>query len=289
MNNQTDYSINVNGRLMIFDVPKVMGILNVTPDSFYAGSRKQTERDIAKRVQEITEQGGDIIDIGAFSTRPGAARVSEEDEINRLRGGLDIVCREAPGVPLSVDTFRPDVARMAVEEYGVAIINDVSEGNVHGAFGSTAPISTTVGTASDDIPPIFAMAGKLGVPYILMSVRATLNEMIRGFAAEVELLHSAGVKDIILDPGFGFGKTVEQNHAILAEMDKLQVLGLPVLAGLSRKSMIFKPLGITPDESLNGTTVLNTLALARGAAILRVHDVREAVECVRLMELQRQS
>jgi len=289
MNNQTDYSINVNGRLMIFDVPKVMGILNVTPDSFYAGSRKQTERDIAKRVQEITEQGGDIIDIGAFSTRPGAARVSEEDEINRLRGGLDIVCREAPGVPLSVDTFRPDVARMAVEEYGVAIINDVSEGNVHGAFGSTAPISTTVGTASDDIPPIFAMAGKLGVPYILMSVRATLNEMIRGFAAEVELLHSAGVKDIILDPGFGFGKTVEQNHAILAEMDKLQVLGLPVLAGLSRKSMIFKPLGITPDESLNGTTVLNTLALVRGAAILRVHDVREAVECVRLMELQRQS
>ena len=299
MSKRTDYTININGILMDFNRPKVMGILNVTPDSFYAGSRKQTEREIAARTNDIVEQGGDIIDVGAFSTRPGAEQVSETEEMSRLRHGLGIVCREAPGMPVSVDTFRPDVARMAVEEYGAAIIKDVSAGNINGAFGSANPIAATGNaipgeTKADgapspetatSIPPMFTMAGRLGVPYILMSVRATLHEMIKGFAADINMLRAAGVKDIILDPGFGFGKTVEQNHALLAETDKLQVLGLPILVGLSRKSMIFKPLGITPDGSLNGTTVLNTIALTRGASILRVHDVRQAVECVRLVGL----
>ncbi len=266
---------------MSLGTPKVMGILNVTPDSFYAGSRKQTEHEIACRAHEIAEQGGDIIDIGAFSTRPGAPQVTEAEEMERLRHGLATVRRELPDAVLSVDTFRPDVARMAVEEYGTAIINDVSEGNTAGAFGGTEAGS---GPEADGgaIPPMFMMAGRLGVPYILMSVRSTIPEMMKAFAAEKLMLNAAGVKDIILDPGFGFGKTIEQNYAILAGMDRLLELGLPVLAGVSRKSMIFRTLGVTPDESLNGTTVLNTMALERGAAILRVHDVKEAVEAVRL-------
>lgn len=276
-----DYTINAGGRLMSLATPKVMGILNVTPDSFYAGSRKQTEHDIACRACEIAAQGGDIIDVGAFSTRPGAPQVQEAEEMERLRKGLATVRRELPDAVLSVDTFRPDVARMAVEEFGTAIINDVSEGNTRGAFGGTEAGSGPEAEGGA-VPPMFAMAGRLGVPYILMSVRSTLPEMMKAFAAETLMLHAAGVKDIILDPGFGFGKTVEQNYAILAAMDRLHVLGLPVLAGVSRKSMIFRPLGVTPDEALNGTTVLNTMALERGAAILRVHDVREAVEAVRL-------
>lgn len=283
-----DYTINVHGRLIDLSQPQVMGILNVTPDSFYAGSRKQTEHDIAEQANRIVAEGGTMIDVGAFSTRPGAPQVTEEEEMSRLRYGLGIVRREQPEAVLSVDTFRPDVARMAVEEYGVGIINDVSEGDVNGAFGGIDPKMTATGRVEkeqqegDAYPAMFRMVARLGVPYILMSVKPTLTEMMTAFAREVQQLRDLGVKDIILDPGFGFGKTIDQNFALLREADRLLEMGLPLLIGLSRKSMIFKTLGGTPDTSLNGTTVLNTLALERGAAILRVHDVREAVEAVRL-------
>ena len=275
-----EYTINVHGRLIDLSRPQVMGILNVTPDSFYAGSRKQTEREIAERAERIVAEGGTMIDVGAFSTRPGAPQVSEEEEMERLRRGLAIVCRCCPDAVVSVDTFRPDVARMAVEEYGVGIINDVSEGDVRGAFGG--PSCDGRAEETEDVPEMFRMVARLGVPYILMSVRPTVGDMMKAFAREVQQLRDLGAKDIILDPGFGFGKTLEQNYELLAGMDLLTEMGRPLLVGVSRKSMIFRLLGTTPDESLNGTTVLNTMALERGASILRVHDVREAVEAVKM-------
>ena len=256
-----DYTINIHGRLMDLSQPQVMGILNVTADSFYAASRKQTEQEIAECASRIVAEGGTIIDVGACSTRPGFQEISEAEEMERLRFGLGIVRRELPDGVISVDTFRPDVARMAVEEFGVGIINDVSEGN----------------------PRMFRMVSRLRVPYILMSQQPTIREMLLSFAEKVQQLRDLGAKDIILDPGFGFGKTLEQNFQIMNELDKLQVIGLPVLAGVSRKSMIYKLLGSTPDESLNSTTVLNTLALMKGASILRVHDVKEAVECCKIV------
>lgn len=271
------YTINVNGRLLNLSQPQVMGILNVTPDSFYAGSRKQTEREISERCFQIIEEGGSIIDVGAFSTRPGAPEVSEEEEMARLRYGLEIVRREHPDAILSVDTFRPDVARMAVEEYGVAIINDVSEG------GLTGVVNTPLKEEKGPYPAIFRMVARLGVPYILMSVKPTLEDMILAFSKEVQQLRDLGVKDIILDPGFGFGKTLEQNYRLLENMEKLQALDLPILVGVSRKSMIFKLLGTDPAGSLNGTSVLHTIALQKGASILRVHDVKEAVETIRIV------
>ena len=239
--------------------PQVMGILNVTPDSFYVGSRSQTEKEIAERCNQIVAEGATIIDVGACSTRPGGAEVSETEEMERMSFCLDIVRRELPYSVVSIDTYRPDVARMAVEEFGADIINDVSEGRV------------------------MKMAAKLRVPYILMSVQPTMRDMLLHFAEEVQQLRDTGAKDIILDPGFGFGKTLEQNYQVLNHLERLQELELPVLVGLSRKSMIYKLLGHTANEALNGTTVLNTLALMKGASILRVHDVREAVECVRLV------
>ncbi len=257
-----DYTINVRGRLMDLSEPQVMGILNVTPDSFYAGSRKQTEQEIADRANQIVEQGATMIDVGGCSTRPGASEVSESEEMDRLRSALDIVRRELPFSVVSVDTFRPDVARMAVEEFGADIINDVSEGSVE----------------------MFRMVSRLRVPYILMSVKPTLREILLGFAKEVQLLRDQGAKDIILDPGFGFGKTLEQNYEVMNEMEKLQVMGLPILVGVSRKSMIYRLLQQTPNDALNGTTVLNTIALMKGASILRVHDVKEAVECVKIVK-----
>ena len=241
--------------------PQVMGILNVTPDSFYAASRKQTEQEIAECARRIVAEGGTIVDIGACSTRPGFQEISEAEEMERLRFGLGIVRRELPDGVISVDTFRPDVARMAVEEFGVDIINDVSEGN----------------------PRMFRMVSRLRVPYILMSQQPTIREMLLSFAEKVQQLRDLGAKDIILDPGFGFGKTLEQNYQIMGELDKLQVMGLPLLVGVSRKSMIYKLLGFTPEESLNGTTALNTIALMKGASILRVHDVKEAVECCKIV------
>ena len=270
------YTINVRGKLVDFSSPQVMGILNVTPDSFFAGSRKQTEAEIADRANQVIAEGGTIIDVGAFSTRPGAPEVSQEEEMVRLRFGLEIVRREQPDAVVSVDTFRPDVARMAVEEYGADIINDVSEGGITGVVNT--PLEKEDGTC----PAIFRMVARLGVPYILMSVKPNVETMLMAYAREIQQLRDLGVKDIILDPGFGFGKTLDDNYRLMAEMDKLHVFGLPLLVGVSRKTMIFKLLDTAPAGSLNGTTVLHTLSLMKGVSILRAHDVREAVEAVKI-------
>ena len=256
-----DYTINVQGRLVDLSEPQVMGILNVTPDSFYADSRKQTEEEIAMRCNQIAADGASMIDIGGCSTRPGATMATEEEEMQRLRLALDIVRRELPYSVISVDTFRPDVARMAVEEFGADIINDISGGDIE----------------------MYRMVARLRVPYILMSQQPTLREMLLTFSKQVQQLRNFGAKDIILDPGFGFGKTLEQNYEVMNELEKLLVMELPLLVGISRKSMIYKKFGYTANESLNGTTVLNTVSLMKGASILRVHDVREAVECVKIV------
>lgn len=262
------YTVNIRGRLLDLSRPAVMGILNVTPDSFYAASRVETEEGIALRARQIVGEGGIIIDVGACSTRPGGTLVGEAEEMARLRLALPIVQREAPGIAVSVDTFRPEVARMAVEELGADIVNDV---------GDPAGI------------PCSAAYPGMSVPYILTSSKPTMCETLLFFAEEVQRLHDRGQKDIILDPGFGFGKTVDENYAMLADLEQLQVLDLPVLVGVSRKSMIFKPLDITPNEALNGTTALHAVALMKGAAILRVHDVKEAVQTVRLYGLLHKS
>ena len=247
---------------MDLSTPQVMGILNVTPDSFYAGSRAQTEAEVVKRCHEIVEQGASMIDVGGYSTRPGGTEVSEAEEMERLRLGLAIIRKEMPDAVVSVDTFRPDVARMSVEEFGADIINDVSEGN----------------------ETMYRMVSRLRVPYILMSQQPTLKQMLISFARQVQQLRDAGACDIILDPGFGFGKTLEQNYEIMNSMERLQVMELPLLVGISRKSMIYKLMGLTPEESLNGTTVLNTISLMKGANILRVHDVKQAVECIKIVK-----
>ncbi len=265
-----EYTLNIRGQLMDLSQPQVMGILNVTPDSFYAGSRKQTEREIAQRALEITAQGGTMIDIGAFSTRPGATEVSDEEEGRRLRTALAIVRREVPNAVISVDTYRPALARKCITEWGADIINDVSEGGITGI----------VDTPIHEEENMFDVVGELGCPYILMSVKPTLQSMMKAFAGEIQQLRDRGAKDIILDPGFGFGKTLQQNYSIMADLAELQTLNLPILVGISRKSMIFKLTGGTPATSLPGTTALNTMALERGAAILRVHDVAEAVQAV---------
>ncbi len=274
MNHNT---INVRGRLIDLSTPKVMGILNATPDSFYSGSRKQTEREIADRANQIMAEGGTFIDVGAFSTRPGAVEVSEEEETERLKRAIAIVRREQPDAPISVDTYRPLVARRCIEEFGADIINDVSEG------GITGIVDTPIHEQGD----MFKTVGELKVPYILMSVKSNMHDMLKAFAEEVQTLRDYGAKDIILDPGYGFGKTLDENYEILSEAERLLTLELPVLVGVSRKSMIFKLIGGDPTTSLNGTTVLNTISLMKGAAILRVHDVREAWECVKLKPLPR--
>lgn len=271
-----EYTIQVKGRLVSLREPQVMGILNCTPDSFFAGSRVQTEESIARRANQIIEEGGTMIDVGGFSTRPGGVEVPEEEEMRRLRFALPIVRREQPEAILSVDTYRPNVARMVVEEMGADIINDVSEG------GITGVVDTPLEQTTDEYPAIFRTVAALGVPYILMSVKPTIHDMLLAMAREVQQLRNLGQKDIILDPGFGFGKTQDQNYDVLREMNRLSTLGLPILAGMSRKRMIFQPLGTNPDGSLNGTTVVNTLALMNGASILRVHDVKAAAEAVRL-------
>ena len=270
-----EYTINVRGRLVDLSQPKVMGILNVTPDSSYSGSRKQTEQEIAARANQIVEEGGVFIDVGAFSTRPGATEVDEAEEARRLKWALGIVRREQPDVPLSVDTYRPSVARRCIEEWGADIINDVSEGGLTGI----------VNTPIHESGSMFELVGELRVPYILMSVKPTLREMLLAFASEVQQLRDLGAKDIILDPGYGFGKTLEQNYQIMAEAERLLVLELPVLAGISRKSMIYKLTGGTPETSLCGTVALNTVSLMKGAGILRVHDVKEAVDTVRMVSM----
>lgn len=257
------FTLNIKGQLLDLSEPKVMGVLNATPDSFFADSRKQTEYEIAERADEIVAQGGTFIDVGAYSTRPGAVDVSVEEEMDRMRMALKVVRNVQPDVPLSIDTFRADVAKMAVEEFGADIINDVSEG-------------------ADEA--MFRMVARLGVPYILMSVQKDLHDTLMAFAKKVQMLRDMGQKDIILDPGFGFGKTVEDNYRLMNEMEKLQVMELPLLVGISRKSMIFKLLLSDQSQALNGTTVLNTISLMKGADILRVHDVKEAVECVKIFK-----
>ena len=275
-----DYTVNVRGRLIDLSSPKVMGILNATPDSFYAVSRQQTEQQIAARANEIIAQGGAIIDVGACSTRPGAILPSKVEEMERLRRALTVVRRQQPRAVVSVDTFRPDVARMAVEEYGADIVNDV---------GGAALAQTDAGNRR----AMFRMVSRLRVPYILMSAEATLGSMLMQFARDVQQLRDMGQKDIILDPGFGFGKQrsagagsliYDTNFEVLQRLERLQEMRLPVLVGLSRKSMIYKTLDTSPEESLNGTTMLHTVALMKGAAILRAHDVRQAVECVALWQ-----
>lgn len=268
------YTINVRGRLLDLSKPMVMGILNATPDSFYSGSRKQTEAEIADRANQIIAEGGRIIDVGAFSTRPGADEVSLEEETERLKRALEIVRREQPDAIVSVDTYRPLVARRCVEEFGADIINDVSEGGITGI----------VGKEIHEEGDMFETVAQLGVPYILMSVQPTLAKMMQNFAAEVQRLRDLGAKDIILDPGYGFGKTLEQNYEIMSEAERLLALELPVLVGVSRKSMIYRLVGGDPTTALNGTTVLHTVSLQKGASILRVHDVKEAFETIRIVQ-----
>lgn len=269
------YTINVRGRLLDLSQPMVMGILNATPDSFYSGSRKQTEAEIADRANQIIAEGGRIIDVGAFSTRPGGAdEVSLEEETERLKRALEIVRREQPDAIVSVDTYRPLVARRCVEEFGADIINDVSEGGITGI----------VGKEIHEEGDMFETVAQLGVPYILMSVQPTLAKMMQNFAAEVQRLRDLGAKDIILDPGYGFGKTLEQNYEIMSEAERLLALDLPVLVGVSRKSMIYRLVGGDPTTALNGTTVLHTVSLQKGASILRVHDVKEAFETIRIVQ-----
>mgnify|MGYP004510859353 FL=1 len=271
------YTINVRGQLVDLSSPVVMGILNATPDSFYSGSRKQTETEIADRANQIIAEGGKIIDVGAFSTRSGAEVVSVEEETQRLKRALAIVRREQPDAIVSVDTYRPLVARQCVEEFGADIINDVSEGGLTGI----------VGQEIHEEGDMFETVADLRVPYILMSVQPTLKKMMINFAAEVQRLRDLGAKDIILDPGYGFGKTLNQNYEILNEAERLQELELPILVGISRKSMIYRLIGGDPTTSLNGTTMLNTVSLMKGASILRVHDVKEAVEvCQMACKLQ---
>lgn len=272
--------INVNGSLLDLSQPRVMGILNVTPDSFYAGSRTQTEAEIVRRVKQIVSEGAAIIDIGAYSSRPNADNVSAREEMERLRMGLKILFEIQPDAVVSVDTFRADVARMCVEEYGVAIINDIAAGEMDA--------------------DMFHTVAALNVPYIMMHMQGTpqsmqqhphydnlLEEVLLYFARKVQQLRDLGVKDIILDPGFGFGKTIEHNYELLSHLEDFRIFELPLLVGVSRKSMIYRLLDITPQEALNGTTVLDTICLLKGADILRVHDVKEAVETVRIVQAMR--
>lgn len=270
-------TINIKGELFSLDRPVVMGILNVTPDSFFAGSRKRTETEITTRIEEILAQGGDWIDIGGYSSRPDATPVTTDEEMRRLELGLEILRHDYPSVPVSVDTFRADVARCCVEKYGVAMINDISAGELD--------------------PEMFRTVADLQVPYIMMHMRGTpqtmasltdytnlMDEIMLYFAEKVRQLRLMGVSDLILDPGFGFSKTLEQNYELMAHLREFGIFDLPILVGISRKRMIYQLLGSTPEESLNGTTALHAYALLNGADILRVHDVKEAVEAVRIVQ-----
>lgn len=275
------YEINIRKSPWKITQPQVMGILNCTPDSFFSDSRKQTEKEIAEQACRIVSEGGTIIDVGGMSTRPGIYKyiggldfVDEVEEMRRLRNALAIVRRECPETVVSVDTFRPSVARMSVEEFGADIINDVSEGGV----------TTLEGVEYTESENIFQEVARLGVPYILMSVKPTLAATLQTFREKTEVLKAYGVKDIILDPGYGFGKSIEQNYSILSSQQAITELfpDMPLLAGVSRKRMIWQLLDSSPAEALNGTTAVNMLALLNGASILRVHDVREAMETVKI-------
>lgn len=277
MNDTIKPTLNLNGRIMDLSTPRILGILNVTPDSFYASSRKQSDREITDRVEEIVREGGDLIDIGAYSSRPDATHIPAEEELTRLRHGLELIRQVAPQIPVSVDTFRADVARVCVEEYGAAIINDISAGEMD--------------------PEMFDTVARLKVPYIMMHMQGTpqtmqqaphyehiVQEELVYFSKKKARLEAAGVKDIIIDPGFGFGKTVAHNYELLHHLKDLHLLGSPILVGVSRKSMIYKVLGTDPQQALNGTTVLHTIALLQGAQLLRVHDVKACAEVIKLIK-----
>jgi dihydropteroate synthase len=269
--------INAGGKLLDLDTPKVMGILNITSDSFYKGSRYNTDGDILNAASSMMDEGADILDVGGYSSRPGAVEISEDEESKRVLKAIKLISGELPEAIISIDTFRADIAREAIMECGAHIINDISGGEADNKM--------------------FTLVEKLNVPYIIMHMKGNprtmqnnpvyddvVADILRWFGDRIFRLQSAGVKDIIIDPGFGFGKTVEHNFELLRRLGDFSVAGLPLMVGLSRKGMIWKTLGITANEALNGTTVLNTVALANGADILRVHDVKEAVQAVRLMQ-----
>lgn len=276
MNSDIVTSIDIDGRLITFDVPKVMGIVNVTPDSFFPGSRVSGSEEITERVRTMLAEGADILDIGGYSSRPGADEVSPGEEYSRLARGLEAIRKVKEDVVVSVDTFRADVARRCVEEWNVGIINDIAGGDLD--------------------PEMWDTVADLDVPYVLMHMRGNPKTMgslteykdvtaetLSALAEKTALLREKGVRDVVIDPGFGFAKTVEQNYQLLSDLKEFKIIGAPVLVGISRKTMIWKPLGITPDNAANGTTVLNTIALLNGADILRVHDVRNAVEAIKLV------
>ncbi len=269
--------INVNGRLLDLSTPQVMGVLNVTPDSFYSGCRAQTDEAIADRARQILEEGASIIDIGAYSSRPNCVDISPEEELNRLRYALKILNEVHPDAIISVDTFRASVAEVCVKEYGVAIINDISGGEMD--------------------KNMFDTVIDLQVPYIMQHMQGTpqnmqdsphydnlMRETFLYFSEKIQTLHDRGLNDIILDPGFGFGKTLDHNYELLSHLEEFKIFELPILVGLSRKSMITKLLDIPTTEALNGTTVANTIALMKGADIIRVHDVKEAVQAVKIVQ-----
>ncbi len=274
------YSLNLRGRLVTIDRPWVMGIINITPDSFYGGSRVNDEAALVDRVHAMLADGADVLDVGACSTRPGSEQVDARGEMERLQWALSIIRREAPDMILSVDTYRADVASRCVEEWGADIINDISGG-----------------TIDNDM---FATVARLHIPYVLMHMRGTPETMatltdyddvtadvLEWMARRIDVLRQMGVADVIVDPGFGFAKTLEQNYELLARLNAFHALEAPLLVGVSRKRMIYTPLGCTADEALNGTTVINTIALQQGAHILRVHDVRAAAEAVKITSLLR--
>ena len=271
------HSINVRGKLIDFSEPKIMGILNVTPDSFYAESRKTGEADICTHVEKMIEEGVDIIDVGGYSSRPNAKEVSPQEELKRLSVALKIISKEFPEAIVSVDTFRSETARACVEKYGVAIVNDISGGTLD--------------------PCMFETIAALKMPYILSHIKGNpttmekkcryddlIFEIILYFSNKINQLHCLGVNDLIIDPGFGFAKDMEQNYLLMKHIEALQVFDLPILVGISRKRMIYELLGHTPQESLNGATVLNTYALLHGVVLLRVHDVKEAKEIVKIVK-----
>ena len=271
------YTINVSGRLIDLAEPHIMGILNITTDSFYSDRRKLTEESIRLQVRKIVDEGGQMIDLGAYSSRPGADEVSVSEEMERLRKGMKVLREEAPDIPVSIDTFRADVAKMCVEELGADIINDISGGELD--------------------CKMFSTVARLGVPYVLMHMKGTpqnmqqeahyenlMKEIMLYFAEKVQRLRDLGQKDIILDPGYGFAKTIDHNYELLQHQEMLKIFELPILVGLSRKSMVYNLLESTPQQALNGTSALHTLALLRGANILRVHDVKACAEVIKIVQ-----
>jgi len=269
-------TINCKGQLIDLSTPKIMGILNVTPNSFYDGGKFTLSENGLSQVGKILEEGATFIDIGAYSSKPNAEFVSEEEELSRILPVVQSVLKQFPDALLSIDTFRSEIAAVCIEN-GAAIINDISAGNLD--------------------EKMMDVVAKYNVPYIMMHMRGTpqtmqsqtnyeniIKEMLFYFSEKVSKARSLGINDLIIDPGFGFAKTLEQNYEVLQNLELFQMLDLPILAGISRKSMVYKPIGVTANEALNGTTVLNTIALSKGANILRVHDVKEALECAKLFE-----